>query len=145
MGHCGNAPRQHTDDVILSLRKVVVSGSDKYHIPHLTFILNGDGELTEMKGRANEKPAKKYHPYIIKLLLNDAIKGIKGGGYAPENNFSLHDLDENVRKDLMRKSEGNCPGDNHMHRGSQILATQAKKIKSPGAHDTAHSHIYIYL
>ena len=97
MGHCGNV-EAHPGDRILSFRTKV---NDMRQKPHLTFILDSDGFLGEMKGRANEKPSSKYHPYIIDLLKRDFIKGIKGGGYAPEYNFSMDDLDENTRKQLI--------------------------------------------
>lgn len=99
MGHCGNAPREKSDDRILSFRTKV---TDTRWKPHLTFILDGNGLLGEMKGRGNEKPAERYYPYIIALLKNTKIiKGIKGGGYLPENNFSLDDLDDGTREELL--------------------------------------------
>ena len=89
MGHCGNSGAREGDD-ILSLR-------DPEGKAHLTFILN-DGMLGEMKGRANNKPSKRFHPAIIELLMHPEIKAVRGGGYAPEKNFSLKDLDEPQRK-----------------------------------------------
>jgi hypothetical protein len=100
MGHCGNSPRMSTDDTILSLRKEDRHDGEIFHTPYLTFILNGDHWLTEMKGRNNEKPQSRYHKYIIPLLLDDRIEGIIGGGYMPENNFSPYDLDEVTREEL---------------------------------------------
>lgn len=100
MGHCGNVPSQQFGERILSFRTRV---EDDYWKPHLTFILDKNGLLGEMKGRGNEKPAERYHPYIIALLKNTKIiKGIKGGGYLPEKNFSLDDLDEDTREELMQ-------------------------------------------
>jgi len=91
MGHCGNRAAWRPGDSILSFRTKV---GDEW-IPHLTFILDEQGFLGEMKGRGNEKPAAKYHPAIIELLKRtDIVKGIKGGGYALMNNFRLSDLDE---------------------------------------------------
>jgi hypothetical protein len=99
MGHCGNVPSIKSGDRILSFRTQI---EGKYWKPHLTFILHGDGTLGEMKGRNNDKPNEKYHPYIIELLKqSDLIKGIKGGGYRPENNFSLSDLDKSDQDDLI--------------------------------------------
>ena len=100
MGHCGNSPRSRSNDRILSLRKLVVAGEQKYWHPFLTFILDESNNLTEMKGRANAKPAARYHPYIVALLRNPIIHGIKGGGYMPENNFSLSDLPEEEQEAL---------------------------------------------
>jgi hypothetical protein len=67
----------------------------------LTFILEKNGYLGEMKAKANLKPAEKYHANIMQLLLNPIVKGIKGAGYAPYMNFSIFDLSENDIKVLM--------------------------------------------
>lgn len=104
MGHCGNRGAPSNGDRILSLRKkVVLSKTEVYWRPSLTFILHKDGYLGEMKGRGNEKPASKYHPYIIALLESDIIAGIRGGGYMPENNFSMSDLTPEEADALMDK------------------------------------------
>jgi GNAT superfamily N-acetyltransferase len=99
MGHCGNSPdSDRTDMSILSLRQGKTVGSKEVWEPHLTFILHrlGDdadsGTLGEMKGKGNAKPVPRYFPYIVKLLRDPRIKGIDGGGYKPENNFSPKDL-----------------------------------------------------
>lgn len=103
MGHCGNAGGGYGDE-ILSLRKRVQQGDEVFDIPFLTFILDNKGYLGEMKGRGNEKPAARYHPYIIGLLRDSRIEGIKGGGYKPENNFSLNDLDKEVQAKLIEEN-----------------------------------------
>jgi hypothetical protein len=102
MGHCGNRAAYKRDDTILSLRRLArnVDGQT-YWYPVCTFILDGDGELGEMKGRGNDKPLAKYHPYIVALLKLPIIKGIKGGGHAPQNNFNMNDLDEDVKEELI--------------------------------------------
>lgn len=104
MGHCGNSPRRGEKNVsILSLREPKQYGKEKLWYPHLTFILNGPGEtgvLGEMKGRNNDKPVPKYHPYIIELLKDPRIKGIVGGGYLPEHNFSMNDLTKEQRMEI---------------------------------------------
>lgn len=107
MGHCGNCGGR-SDDTVLSLRKLKQEGGRMYARPSLTFILHNNGQLGEMKGRGNNKPNEKYHPYILRLLAQkNIIKGIEGGGYLPENNFSLGDLSDerleaifNARPDL---------------------------------------------
>lgn len=91
MGHCGNSGAREGDD-ILSLR-------DPEGKAHLTFILN-NGMLGEMKGRANNKPSERYHQAIVELLKHPDIHSLRGGGYAPERNFSLKDLPENERKQI---------------------------------------------
>lgn len=121
MKHCGNTASPKSGDNILSLREpieVELKGKKKKEIywkPHATFILN-KGILGEMKGFLNAKPGKDLHPYIIKLLEDPRIKGIKGGGHNPRNNFSLGDLPPKVRKKLLTKKpkldqEGSHEGD----------------------------------
>ena len=100
MGHCGNRPSARRGDTILSLRRLVQTGNEKLWRPSLTFIIDGNGLIGEMKGRGNEKPAEKYHPHIIALLKSDLVNGIKGGGYLPQNNFSVNDLSEEEQEDL---------------------------------------------
>jgi len=86
--HCGNVMGQHdTSQRILSLRTPT-------HNVILTFILESNGFLGEMKAKANLKPSEKYHPNIMQLLLNPIVKGIKGSGHAPYMNFSIFDLSE---------------------------------------------------
>lgn len=97
MGHCGNQYDWREGDTILSLRRKMGSGRIR---PSLTFILDVDGYLGETKGRENAKPNAKYHNHIVALLKTPIVKGIKGGGYQPENNFSLTDLSEEERKTL---------------------------------------------
>jgi len=101
MGHCGNGVGS-SDETVLSYRVPVQKGPKTYWSPHMTFILNTDtGRLGEMKGRGNDKPVAKYHSRIIALLKSPMIKGIRGGGYLPENNFALSDLPEDVCNQLL--------------------------------------------
>lgn len=96
MGHCGNDPTQRSGQTVLSYRTPSTdkNGNPAWK-PHLTFILDTNtGLIGEMKGRNNNKPDKKYHEIIMELLRQPFIKGIAGGGYKPENNFRLSDLDE---------------------------------------------------
>jgi IMP cyclohydrolase len=88
--HCGNvAGKNISDQHILSFRNA------KNQVL-LTFILEPDGTLGEMKAKSNQKPAAKYHPYIVPLLKLDIIKGIAkwNGQYAPGANFNMFDLNE---------------------------------------------------
>lgn len=101
MGHCGNRASYKSDETILSLRKSVNYQGKKWWRPVCTFILDGNRYLGEMKGRANKKPQVRYHPYIIALLKSKYVEGIKGGGFMPGNNFSLDDLDDSQRNELI--------------------------------------------
>jgi hypothetical protein len=92
-GHCGNVGARPGDN-ILSLR-------DPANYVHLTFIVNS-GLLGESKGRANSKPSPKYHPPIIELLKSPLIKSIRGGGYAPEQNFHLRDLPPVMQEEIKK-------------------------------------------
>lgn len=96
MGHCGNYPTQRGGQTVISYRTPAKDNKGRpVWKPHLTFILDTNtGLIGEMKGRNNNKPDKKYHEVIMELLRQPFIKGIAGGGYKPENNFRLSDLDE---------------------------------------------------
>ena len=103
MGHCGNnSYMQKEGDHLLSLRQETTRGGKRYQTPYLTFILDANDRLGEMKGRGNEKPAARYHPYIVALLKLPMIDGIKGGGYMPQNNFSVRDLDPETQAELIK-------------------------------------------
>lgn len=101
MGHCGNNFGKY-GDTVLSLRERI-DGNDEVWTPHLTFILDGDGFLGEMKARGNSRPPTRYHRFIVPLLQHDSINGIKGGGYKPETNFSVEDLDEGTMASLLEQ------------------------------------------
>lgn len=102
MGHNGNGHRSTSSDTILSLRESVPQADGRVLFkPVLTFVIDEDGMLGEMKGRFNQKPGREYHNEIVELLRHPMVQGIKGGGYKPENNFSLQDLDEETRQELL--------------------------------------------
>lgn len=103
MGHGGNTHRRESGDTLLSLRQVLDHGTHNTHKPLLTFVLDENGLLGEMKGRFNQKPEAKYYNEIVALLHWPMVHGIKGGGYKPENNFHLSDLDENTRASLLEE------------------------------------------
>ncbi len=100
MGHCGNAGYS-SDETILSLRQVKEVEGVVLHRPSLTFILDGDGLIGESKGRANNKPSQKYHRHIVALLKLDRVKGIKGGGYMPGENFKISDLSPEDQEEVI--------------------------------------------
>lgn len=135
MGHCGNMATPHRYDNLLSLR-------DPRDIPHLTFI-NNHGVLGEMKGRNNDKPAAKYHPAIVRLLLSNEVGAIRGGGYEPLYNFALTDLDPKTQEyvkarkpyidnpDLFeRKRESIVRGVSKKARGTALQGSNALTIGS---------------
>lgn len=104
MGHCGNAAPK-PGDTIVSLR---VPATNAMFAPEATFIYNTNSKaFGEMKGKRNEKPAVEHHEYIVGLLSksnyekgNVQIELLQGGGYRPDNNFSLNDLSEPLFKQL---------------------------------------------
>lgn len=100
MGHCGNAGGLK-GETILSLRERVSQDGTAFWKPWATFILDESGILGEMKGPHNQKPDKRLHPMIVALLKSDMVEGIKGGGYQPEMNFALSDLDDETRQALL--------------------------------------------
>ena len=105
MGHCGNSPASHDrNQKILSLRQLVQKNGKNFWKPVATFIYHiSQKSLGEMKGKNNTKPVERYHPYILKLLYDNRIQAIHGGGYLPEENFSLNDLDDAAKTKLYEK------------------------------------------
>ena len=101
LGHCGNEGGD-SDDNINSLRTTHRIGGKTYHEPHLTFVVNADGDFGQMKGRGNTKPADRYHGAIKKLLLATG-SAPKGGGYLPEENFHIDDLSDEHQKEIFEK------------------------------------------
>jgi hypothetical protein len=103
MAHCGNVGGRE-DARIFSLREFKKNKKGEViEIPHLTFIGYENEEkmglmsekiyvIGEMKGYGNSKPIEKYHPQIMKFILDDRVIFLAGGGYKPENNFHLDDL-----------------------------------------------------
>ncbi len=107
MGHVGNTARAIEGATIYELDEpidMVVEGKTAWK-PHLTFILDANtGLLGEMKGRFNNKPSGLFHQRIFDLLrTRREIKGLKGGGFMPENNFFLKDLPPRYLKILARE------------------------------------------
>lgn len=116
MGHCGNSPRYDTDDTIVSLRKKIMKGGALHYEPHLTFTMTEVHELMERKGRANAKPAARYHEMIVALLLKRIgeeggrgdpldyyITGLIRGSWEPENDFQIADLSPALRTRVLNE------------------------------------------
>ncbi|MBN38964.1 MAG: hypothetical protein CMI29_10950 [Opitutae bacterium] len=101
MGHCGNYYSKK-GDALYSLREPVQQEEEVRWRPHLTFICSKSGHFGEMKGRANGKPSSVYHDRITSLLSQPDFRGIEGGGYLPENNFSVTDLKGNEVSRIVR-------------------------------------------
>ncbi len=122
MGHCGNTASPSVNDNLLSLR-------DPEGYPHLTFI-NNHGILGETKGRGNSKPTLKYHPAIVKLLLSNEIGAIKGGGYAPENNFEFTDLTPDLQKIVKDKKPFIDDPYRFANKRERVVSGLYKKVQS---------------
>jgi hypothetical protein len=82
MNHCGISGSKGSK--LYSLRK------DKQ--PSVTVELN-DGTIKQIRGRANSKPKKEYHKYILDFILSDLVKSFNYDGYKSENNFYVTDLE----------------------------------------------------
>lgn len=110
MGHCGYT----SADTLLSLR-------DEKGVPHVTLACTYHGTqsivIYQMKGKGNTKPVKKYHPYIVDLLIDGENYASEVNGhnqsyevvdYKPEymryDDFNIFDLDEKYINQL--KQEG---------------------------------------
>lgn len=101
--HCGNTYRSDEANLrVLSFR--TPTDDPKYFVGRLTFIYNIDTKMIgEAKGRGNSKPASKYHPYIVQLLLNDMIVGLEQGRHATERDFAFADLSDELLEVLIEK------------------------------------------
>jgi hypothetical protein len=107
MGHCGNAGDPNEPNTSIVYRTLEETEKGPMWKPRLFFVYDKDtGLLGETKGRENQKPDKKYHSVIMDLLREPIIKGIKGGGYKPENNFKIEDLPEDVMEQLVEEKPG---------------------------------------
>lgn len=106
MGHCGNVSAKPNDAIIsLRIKKAV------HHEPYATFIYDKKhNAFGEMKGRYNKKPSNHLEQ-IVALLSKPSydvpagsfkLQYLQGGGYAPQQNFSLNDLPEQLFKQLCK-------------------------------------------
>ena len=103
MGHCGNSPRSHTDDVIYSLSNIK-QRHDKvwFRQPHVTAILEDDGMFGEIRGKQNKRPVDKYAPFIKDLMLLEGVKGMKGPRWPEEEgNWSWEDFSEDQQEEIL--------------------------------------------
>lgn len=112
LGHCGTAGDR--DSTLISLRyleKPSKNINTWLWRPHVTFELTDKNDLTQMKGKQNNKPEAKYHKYILALLTLKVpmstssdegfyINKIIGGGYKPETNFKVSDLTDDQQDQL---------------------------------------------
>lgn len=90
MGHCGSGR-----GTLYSLRR------DKH--PYVTLDLV-DGIIGQIKGRANTKPKKEFHQYIIPFLMDDNIRvRWLESSYQPHTDFSLNDLTDEQLMEILRK------------------------------------------
>jgi hypothetical protein len=90
MGHCGRG-----EGNLYSLRK---DG-----MPYVTADILEDGTVRQLRGRANTKPKKEYHKYIIDLIKSDIIDHFDYWDYRRNDNFMLSDLEEAQKKELINQ------------------------------------------
>lgn len=95
MGHC-SATRGST---LYSLRETIKM-KDKFSVnkSHLTAAIEEKQTgniIIQLKGQKNSKPSKKYHKYIVELLL-DSDSNITGFGseYDTKSDFKINDLND---------------------------------------------------
>lgn len=86
MGHCAS----DSSGELHSLR-------DPKGYPHVTCTVTDEGEIVQMKGRNNSVPTQKYHPYIVRLLSDEKITGIKT---EKDEDFHLSDLTEEQKEKI---------------------------------------------
>lgn len=101
MRHCGNGSGRPGQN-IYSLRSRDPL-NNKCWIPHVTLVMNDQksGFTGEIKGYGNNKPEPRYWPSIVEFIKGSHVCKLEGGGYKPENNFDISDLDINEQQSLM--------------------------------------------
>lgn len=95
MSHCGRC--QNSGEHIISLRK------DGY--PYISGCIHPKTHIiSQLRGRANTKPKKSFHTYIMKMLTDPklGIKFFQYDGYKDEENFRLEDLERNDLVNLIK-------------------------------------------
>lgn len=80
MGHCGRG-----SGVLFSLRQ--------NKRPVVTTDIE-NGLVKQMRGKANTKPKKEYHRYILDFILSDLVKKFEYNSYNSQDNFYITDLSE---------------------------------------------------
>lgn len=95
MGHCGRTGHGG----LISLRSIKPYGKGHtINDSHVTIAYDEDDNLFyQVKGKKNQKPAEKYHPYIydlIKTLASDPDRLFKGFGseYASSEDYGFDDM-----------------------------------------------------
>lgn len=94
MGHCGS----DAGKTLFSLR-------DDLKQSKITASVDLKNQsLYQCKGKANSKPKKEYHQYIIDLLMNTKypINYVRTGGYRSDLDFSIMDLPEAQREKILK-------------------------------------------
>ena len=102
-GHCGSGE----GDELYSFRykKQFYVKSEEEVITVLRPLLTASvtqNTIVELRANGNQKPAEKYHPAIIRLIEELDIDKIARPSYRPEDTFSLSDLEETVRKKILK-------------------------------------------
>jgi hypothetical protein len=95
MGHCG----QDSGKILFSLR-------DDKKQSHITASYEPNQKaLYQIKGKYNSKPLDEYHDKIIDMILNNKyeVNYMKIGGYRPDLDFNLQDLDKKRRNTIFKK------------------------------------------
>jgi hypothetical protein len=90
MGHCGRG-----EGNLFSLRR---EGR-----PFITADVLSNGTVRQLRGRANTKPKKEYHSYIIKFILSNFVQSFDYWEYKKEENFKLSDLTEEQLENVIEK------------------------------------------
>jgi len=103
MGHCGNEPRQNSDDILISLSTMKTDATgNRWRMPHVTVIKEDGGIIGEIKGRGNKKPvAEKYGKYLVDLMLLRGIRGMGDPRWVVEENWTWEDFTEDQQQEIM--------------------------------------------
>jgi hypothetical protein len=132
MGHCGRG-----EGNLFSLRKDGFS--------FVTADILPDGTVKQMRGRANTKPKKEYHKYIIELLKTDLIRYFNYNNYRSDDNFYLKDLDKEQYQNLLFRKPSLAEGQRILKNLDfktleYIFSNSNIKISEPDYYDLIRVH-----
>lgn len=102
--NCGTC--EFADSTLLSLRRPIKIGGETWWKSELTAELTDRNTIRQLR-HGNNKPENIYHPYIMKLLLNQglsvsrrSIDGFEHPDYLPTDTFSVGDLSGSEFREL---------------------------------------------
>jgi len=98
----GDCAADSADVHLLSLRERVEREGKEYWLPHIrsSWHVESDGKISQIKGRKNSKVKEEYWPFVLEMLLDPRIEGIRKGSYAHERDFNVTWLSDEEQDEI---------------------------------------------